>query len=126
MSSDEFMEVLRNKFPNGDPLLYEKVREILYMYDQKCTHYGNVNDPPETFNDRHQNFYKALPVQYGILTPLQYALTLAAKHDQAIWNNPTPERMKEYLTDGIVYRLIALCLLDDVMNPWQPPLEGKK
>lgn len=113
MRFEDFMKVLRDEFPHGDPLLYEKVHDILDMYDEKCTHYGNVDDPPETFNDRHQNFHRALPVQYGHLTPLQYALTLAAKHDQAIWNNPTPDRMKEYLTDGIVYRLIALCLLDE-------------
>lgn len=108
---EEFFRVMRSEFPNGDPLLYEKVHEILDMYDKKCTHYGKVDEP--FHQDKHQNFHKALPVQYGHLTPLQYALTLAAKHDQAIWNNPTPERMKEYLTDGIVYRLIALCLLDE-------------
>lgn len=112
MSFDEFIKVMRSEFPNGDPLLYEKVHEILEMYDRKCTHYGHVL-PEEKFSDRHQNFHKALPVQYGHLTPLQYAMTLSAKHDQAIWNNPTPERMKEYLTDGIIYRLIALCLLDE-------------
>lgn len=113
MNFEEFMKVLKNEFPHGAPILYAKVHEVLEMYDQKCTHYGKVNDPTETFNDRHQNFHKALPVQYGHLTPLLYAMTLTSKQDQAIWNNPTPERMKEYLTDGIVYRLIALCLLDE-------------
>lgn len=70
------------------------------------------------------NFHDSAPVSQGLLSPIIYCMTLCAKQDDAFWkavmrgaeaNEREQVNMHERLIDGVVYRIIALALL----NQWQ-------
>lgn len=115
------------------PTFDEVLEMINKLHTDKTTHYGAQTD-------EFYNFHTAEPVNIGLLTPLEYCLTLPAKHDTAMWlllkdriiNRlsgyfESPEevvsspyfrrggdaKLKECLMDGIVYRIIAICLLEE-------------
>lgn len=88
------------------------VAEVLRLFASKNANYAAEEDP-------WMNFRCAQPVKLGFLTPLQYCMTLVSKQDAAAVLTsfaPTTERraeLRERLLDGIVYRLIALRLMED-------------
>lgn len=64
------------------------------------------------------NFLDAAPVANGLMSPLMYCMTQAAKQDDAFWkavNRSEGEiaNITERLSDGTEYRIIALALLKE-------------
>jgi hypothetical protein len=68
------------------------------------------------------NFTTAPPVVMGLMCPMEYAATLCAKQDTAVWQtiaDPSTPRLcelPERLMDGIVYRIIMLAF-HNITNP---------
>lgn len=102
------------------PEIEQVLNNIVNLFRTKNNGYAKFT------REWYDNFTTNLPVNSGAMTPIVYAMTLAAKQDAAAWvhidqiREPLTDAKKadlaERLMDGAVYRIIILALLMEGFN----------
>lgn len=90
--------------------------EIAQVIDSLTNLFSHKNAQYQSDQRWDANFHDSAPVAQGLMSPLLYCMTLAAKQDDAFWkaiNRSEGElnNIQERLMDGAVYRIIALAIL---------------